>query len=179
MLIPYRCHSRTHLCFCCLCSTASRRRRSPASYQRNVQPVDGSAAHKGWLRDAKGRDTTLCWMLHNNQKGPQNQLNVPLPSAHLCWWPLPTGRTCPCMARCWSDHTGCLWRWAGHEHTGWCCRSCTSVSLPNNTSLRASDCWIVRDGISVRLIAFKTFVMWWEMVAWRGDVLDLYFNCVH
>lgn len=50
VLIPYRCHWRTYLCFCCLHSTASHQWRRPASDQKNVHWVDGSAVHKGWLK---------------------------------------------------------------------------------------------------------------------------------
>ena len=64
--------------------------------------------------------------------------------AHLCWWLLPTYKACPCTALCWSDCTGGLWRWAAHGDMLQCNRSCTSVALPDNTSLCVSDCRTVK-----------------------------------
>lgn len=65
--IPCRCHWCTYLCFCCLRSTASRRWRRPASSQKNAHSVDGSAAHRGWLKERAGRQKTHTVMMTNTE----------------------------------------------------------------------------------------------------------------
>lgn len=47
--VPYRCHWCINPCFCCLRSMVCHRWRHPASFQKSVRSVDGSAVHKGWL----------------------------------------------------------------------------------------------------------------------------------